>query len=76
MVENLSRNGRYQVLKRKDIHNTKRMPMEFFLNVLTEFSKFSDKGICHQKESNLSPLVLETRMLPQHQQVTHERPDL
>ena len=48
--------------------------MTFFLNVFPEFTKFSDKNICHC--SNLLPLVLETRMLSQHQQDTCERQDL
>ena len=45
--------------------------MEFFLNVFIEFAEFNDKNICHySKSSNLPSLVLETSMLPQHQQGT------
>ena len=54
--------------------------MEFFLNVFTEFSEFSDKKIVITikvlKPATRPPLVLETRMLPQRQQDTCERQDL
>ena len=40
--------------------------MEFFLKGFTKFSEFSDKNVYHYMDSNLPPLVEETRMLPQH----------
>ena len=48
--------------------------IESSLNVFTEVSEFSDKNICYfGKSSNLPPLVLKTRMLPQHRQHTYMR---
>ena len=40
------------------------------------FAEFRDKNIGHLKDSNLLLLVLETRMLLQHQEDSCERQDL
>ena len=45
----------------------------FSLNVYTEFS---DKNICNSNGSNRTSFVLESSMLPQHQQDTCETQDL
>ena len=53
---------------------------EFSLNVFTEFNEFSDKifviTVRRLEPATQPPLVLETRMPPQHQQDTCERQDL
>ena len=55
-------------------------PMEFFLNVLTDFSEFSDEKVIITikglQPATQPSLVSETRMLPQHQQYTCDRQDL
>ena len=53
---------------------------EFFLNIFTEFAEFSNKifviTVKLLESATQQPLVLEARMLSQHQQDTCENQDL